>query len=273
MARPKIEWSDAQLRLIMRAIEALDRQFPMDNARFLDGLIGEMRAVTGRLYGSTTYSRLLRDVAPQVGVNRRPSSGTIQQAIARAQALTPAASEADENAPFDLQLLRQALMPAVREAIAPLHGLLAQLQGKASTSEPAEVPANTTQIQLLQAALEDAHARIRRVEAENAQLRRELAEAQAARDLAGEHVNVMLAELMNAITDAGLGAQELAQVARRLAGTEQFLKAQNDAVRQQALAEADMLRRQVTQLRERVDQLLLENDQYRRTLSARPRNP
>jgi hypothetical protein len=38
-----------------------------------------------------------------------------------------------------------------------------------------------------------------------------------------------------------------------LAGTERFLKAQNDAVRQQALTEADALRAQNQQLRERID--------------------
>ncbi|MFM0081453.1 hypothetical protein P0D72_21725 [Paraburkholderia sediminicola] len=48
---------------------------------------------------------------------------------------------------------------------------------------------------LLQAALEDAHARIRRLEQDNAQLHRELGEAHAARDLAGEHVNRLLGEL------------------------------------------------------------------------------
>ncbi|MFB9124569.1 hypothetical protein ACFFYR_15915 [Paraburkholderia dipogonis] len=58
-------------------------------------------------------------------------------------------------------------------------------------------------------------------------------------------------------------------MAGQLAGTERFLKSQNDAVRLQASAEADALRRQVTQLRERVDHLLLDNDQYRRTLSSR----
>lgn len=45
---------------------------------------------------------------------------------------------------------------------------------------------------------------------------------------------------------------------------------QNDAVRLQAGGEADALRAQNGQLRERIDHLMLEVDQYRRTLSTRP---
>ncbi|MFM0014888.1 hypothetical protein PQR46_27435 [Paraburkholderia sediminicola] len=123
---------------------------------------------------------------------------------------------------------------------------------------------------LLQAALEDAHARIRRLEQDNAQLHRELGEAHAARDLAGEHVNRLLGELHASIERAGVGATALAQTATQLAGTERFLKMQNDAVRLQASGEADALRAQNGQLRERIDHLLLEVDQYRCTLSTRP---
>ncbi|EIM98673.1 hypothetical protein WQE_22933, partial [Paraburkholderia hospita] len=55
MGRPRIEWSDAQLRAIMAALAALDRDFPLDNARFLDGLVASVRAITSRVYGAMTY--------------------------------------------------------------------------------------------------------------------------------------------------------------------------------------------------------------------------
>ena len=125
------------------------------------------------------------------------------------------------------------------------------------------------QLRLTTAALEDAHARIRQLEKEMGELRRDLGAAQAARDLAGEHVNAMLAELRETITASGRDAVSLARAADHLAGTEKFLKAQNDAVRLQASAEAEALRTQNRQLRERIDHLLVDNDQYRRTLSAR----
>ncbi|MFM0132327.1 hypothetical protein [Paraburkholderia sediminicola] len=168
--------------------------------------------------------------------------------------------------------MRQALAPVVREALAPLYASQRERRdGHAGGAAPdrGDVTA-MAQKPLLQAALEDAHARIRRLDQDNAQLHRELGEAHAARDLAGEHVNRLLGELHASIERAGVGATALAQTATQLAGTERFLKMQNDAVRLQASGEADALRAQNGQLRERIDHLLLEVDQYRCTLSTRP---
>ncbi|MGF7137111.1 hypothetical protein P3T40_008624 [Paraburkholderia sp. EB58] len=273
MGRPRIEWSDAQLLAIMNGIAAINRDFPLDNARFLDGLIAEVRAITGRVFGATTYSRLLRDVAPQIGVQRHPSAPTIQQAILRAQALAPMSQPGSaDSRPVDLELMRQALAPVVREALAPLYASQPERgNGHADGAAPDRGDVSAiAQKPLLQAALEDAHARIRRLEQDNALLHRELGEAHAARDLAGEHVNRLLGELHASIERAGVGATTLARTAEQLAGTERFLKMQNDAVRLQASGEADALRAQNAQLRERIDHLLLEVDQYRRTFATRP---
>jgi hypothetical protein len=79
----------------MKAIIARERDYPLDNARFLDALVDDVRATTGRLYGATTYAKLLRDLSAMTGVTRRPSTTTIQKAIARAQALAPASLTAD----------------------------------------------------------------------------------------------------------------------------------------------------------------------------------
>lgn len=273
MGRPRIAWSDEQLLAIMNGIAATDRDFPRDNARFLDGLIAEVRAITGRVFGATTYSRLLRDVAPQVGVQRHPSAPTVQQAILRAQALAPVSrQDGADNRPVDLELMRQALAPMVREALAPLYASQREraVNHGTVTAHDAGGVGETRQQVLLEAALGDAHARIRRLEQENAQLHRELGEAHAARDLAGEHVNQLLRDLYASFERAGVGATALAQTAAQLAGTERFLKMQNDAVRLQASGEVDALRAQNGQLRERIDHLLLEVDQYRRTLATRP---
>jgi hypothetical protein len=154
------------------------------------------------------------------------------------------------------------------EALAPLYASQREsaLQQASGTAQDRGDPNAMAQQPLLQAALEDAHARIRRLEQENAQLHRELGEAHAARDLAGEHVNRLLGDLYASIERAGVGATALAQTATQLAGTERFLKMQNDAVRLQASGEADALRAQNGQLRERIDHLLLEVDQYRRAV-------
>lgn len=275
MARPRIEWSDAQVRLIMSAMEKLDRDFPLDNARFLDGVIDEVRIVTGRLYGATAYSRLLRDVAPEVGVNRRPSSATIQKAIGRAQALAPTSvtQDAQDSAPVDVHALRRALEPVVRDAIAPLHALLASQthsgeSGALGDAAP-ETAGQRMRLQLAETSLSDAHARLRQLETEMGRLRRELGRAEARAEIAEGNVANMLEGVQRAIAEAGSGADALAATARRLEGTERFLKSQNDAVRQQAAGEADALRAQNRQLRERIDHLILDNDQYRRALTAR----
>ncbi|NPT62277.1 hypothetical protein [Paraburkholderia elongata] len=79
-------------------------------------------------------------------------------------------------------------------------------------------------------------------------------------------MNRPLGDLYASIERAGVGATTLARTAAQLAGTERFLKMQNDAVRLQASGEADALREQNGQLRERIDHLLLEVDQYRRAV-------
>jgi hypothetical protein len=283
VARPKIEWTDPQLRAIMSALAALDRDFPLDNDRFLDGLLDEVRMVAGRLYGATTFTRLLRDVGPQIGVNRNPSSRTLQKAIARAQALapTPQAGPTADAPAIDVLALRRALEPVVRDALVPLHALLAQQHGAQSTRHVDNAGGDGTgdtagqrlRLQLAEASLADAHARVRRLEEENAQLRREAAQAEARATVGETRIAALLEELHRTIAASASGADALAKVAGQLAGTERFLKSQNDAVRLQASAEADALRRQVTQLRERVDHLVLDNDQYRRALASQRGNP
>lgn len=256
----------------MNALAALDRDFPLDNDRFLDALIDEVRLLTGRLYGATTYSRLLRDVAPQVGVSRNPSSQTLQKAIGRAQSLapTPAAGNAEAAPVVDVLAWRRALEPVVREALVPLHALLAQRGAQATLHmDGPESDSAAQRLQLAEASLADAHARVRRLEEENARLRREAAQAEARATVAETRIAGLLEDLHRTIAASASGAGALAKAAGQLAGTERFLKSQNDAVRLQASAEADALRRQVTQLRERVDHLLLDNEQYRRTLSTR----
>lgn len=273
MARPKIEWTDAQLRAIMSALAALDRDFPLDNARFLDALIDEVRTVTGRLYGATTYTRLLRDVASGLGVERHPSSATIQKAVSRAQSLAPAAAVANESATIDVHAWRRALAPVVRDALAPLHALLAQQHSPTARSgdeAAGDAAAHLQRLHLAESSLKDAHARVRRLEEENGRLRREAGQADARATIAESRIAQLLEELLQAFKASASGVDSLAKVAKRLDGTEQFLKMQNDAVRLQATAEAETLRRQVKQLREQIDHLQLDNDQYRRALLSRP---
>ncbi|PRX26101.1 hypothetical protein B0G75_12058 [Paraburkholderia sp. BL18I3N2] len=278
MSRPRLNWPDPQLREILGAIVARDRDFPLDNARFLDSLVDDVRAVTGRLYGATTYARLLRDLSAVTGVTRRPSTTTIQKAIARAQALAPihVGQTGDANSAMpDTHMVRRSLEPVMRDAIAPLMAqmsarLATQMERLDTVREDTASPRTEPglRLQLAEASLADAHARVGRLEQDNARLRRDLGQAEMRASIAETRIAGLLDELHQAITNAGSGSAALAKVADQLQGTERFLKAQNDAVRLQASSEAEALRRQVTQLRERIDHLLLENDQYRRMLAT-----
>lgn len=265
MGRPKIEWGDHDLRKIMDAMKSLDPQYPKDNPGFLAALIADIRRITGRLYGAGTYARLLRDVGPQCGIERTPSSATIQKAVAHAQALAPVEAAKREPGAADLPGVVSEVASVIREALGPLHALMADLASSRGGMDAAG--ADAMEIALTRAALEDAHARIRQLEQELAGTRRELGKAQAARDLAGEHVNQMLADLHDAIKTSGSSAAELVAAAKRLEGTEQFLKRQNDAVRVQISSEVEALKARNKSLQETVDNLTIQNDQYRRAMA------
>jgi hypothetical protein len=305
MGRPRIEWTDTQLRQILAALPRLNRDTQQDNARFLDGVIAVVRAATGRLYGATTYSKLLRHVAPQAGIERSPSSSTVQAAVLRAQSFAAAQpgarlgaaegaqwagptggsrdgngvtvtragksaakrARASANAGVTADTLQSALVPAIRDVLTPLLG---QLQTASARGRAPARHDDALQLRLTEAALADAHARIRGLEQEAAHLRRELGRAEAARDLAGKHVNAMLEGLHNTITGSGGSAAMLTQAVKRLDGTGRFLKTQNEAMRRQATHEAAALREQNRKLSEHIDHLLLDNNHYRQVLAAQP---
>lgn len=273
MARPALSWPDAQMRLITTGIARANRDFPLDNERFLDEVIDEVRTITGRLYGARTYARLIGTVPEAEAVDRRPSLTTIQKAVDRAQALgsssIAAGSDGATGFPLDVHTLRRVVEPSVREALAPLQSLLARvLAQRPAPGAVVTMPSGDQQLrwEIEQASREDALAQLQRLQDENAQPRRELAGAEVRFAVAETSITALLESIQRAIADSGSGADALAAAARRLEKTEQFLKAQNDAVRLQATAEAESLRRQVDELRKRIDHLLLDNDQYRRAL-------
>ncbi|MFM0700710.1 hypothetical protein [Paraburkholderia sediminicola] len=120
--------------------------------------------------------------------------------------------------------MRQALAPVVCKALAPWYTSQREraVDHQTVTADDAGGVGETRQQAPLRAALEDARARVRRLEQENAHLHRELGEAHAARDLAGEHVNRLLGDLYAVIERAGLGTTPLEKTAAQLAGTEQW---------------------------------------------------
>jgi len=96
----------------------------------------------------------------------------------------PEGLPADENAPaaptsaFDVHTLRRVVEPVVRDALGPVHTLLAQLlvTRSSSANEAGAMHAGdqTMHVRLTQTALQDAHARVRCLEEDNGRLGREL---------------------------------------------------------------------------------------------------
>ncbi|EIM93896.1 hypothetical protein WQE_47714 [Paraburkholderia hospita] len=274
MARAALKWRDDALRAILRAIESAHRTYPDDNERFLDTLIAEITTVTGRIYGQSTYDRLIRTALDSQSIKRRPSAPTVQKAIARAQARATSVEvkeSGDGSAPgaesLDVSALPRALAPVVQEAVAPMRERLDQQAASAAAATP--VAGQAFQLELTQSLLDDARHRMRAFETEISRLQRELGSAEARAASAETQAAVLLEKILDALRESAGAAAALAQVAVQLEGTERFLKQQNDAVRLQATAEVDALRRKNQQLGDALAQLQIENDQYRRMMTAR----
>lgn len=69
---------------------------PDNNDAFLDTVIADVARITGRVYGQSTYDRLMRTAFDAEHIKRRPSAPTVRKAIQRYHespaAATPAAA-------------------------------------------------------------------------------------------------------------------------------------------------------------------------------------
>jgi hypothetical protein len=248
----------------MQAIEQADHRFPGDNAAFLDAVLSDVHEVTGMVYGVSTYQRLLRDAGSVIGVTRKPSNTTVQHAIDRARVdvmLPPAPA----GTALDATVLIRAIEPTLQALLAPLHAKL-ELNAQESSVAPAASANDALQAAIAQASLSDARIRIQALQSENAQLRQSCAQAEARAEYAETIVRGMLEQILDAIAASAGGAQALTDAAARLVSTEQFLKRQNDAVRQQITSQADALRAENKRLRDANDHLAIEANTYRQAV-------
>jgi hypothetical protein len=275
MARAALKWRDDALRTMLQAIESAHHTYPDDNDLFLDTLIAEITTVTGRIYGQSTYDRLIRTTLDSQRIKRRPSAPTVQKAIARAQARATGVHvkesggwHAPDAEPLDVSALRRALTPVVQKAIAPVRERLDRQAASAAPAAATPVAGQAFQLKLTQSLLDDARQRMRAFETEISRLQRELGSAEARAASAETQAAVLLEKILDALRESADGAEALAQVAMRLDTTERFLKQRNDAVHLQATTEIDALRRKNQELGDALAQLQIENDQYRRMLTG-----
>lgn len=264
MARTRYHWSDVELMAIMKAIVERDRQFPSNNAAFLDAFIDDVRDATGRIYGAGQYSTLLRNLFEQTGVKRRPSTTTVNQAVARAHTLKRIdLGVKGDSAPVDTHALRRALEPMLRELLDPL--LMPRVE--AGRGVPS-ASSNAARLQATEASLAEALAHSRRQDEEIGRLQREVGRATMRAEVAEGNCREMLSSLHQAISASATGAEQLTKVVEQLRGTEAYLKLQHDAVRLQVTSEVDRLRVENDALKKDTDRLILQGDQMRRALAA-----
>lgn len=213
------------------AAESADRNAAAgDNSRFLDELIIGVARCTGRVYGQSTYERLL----DAFQIRRRPSAQTWSKAIQRANAsgialmattreLTPALTP-----PAD----KQTSVPTVATPAAPL-----AMGQQIPVDELVELK---TRAQLAESAFRDAYARISGLEAQRVSLLERATMAEAAATVAREQVEnerAQHAAQVKALTDR-LG--ELSDTVTRLSGLERHLHLQTDALRQELGQQRDL---------------------------------
>lgn len=166
MGRASLSWQKNEMDAIMHAISNAHRTHPTDNEQFLGEVISKIAEVTGRVYGQSTYDRLIRAALGVNGTKRRPSAPTIQRAIERyREASQETIGTRSTRLPSRLDNEIGAMLPpAARQ-------LLDSLLARSDEDNKA--------IQHALEALAAAHARVASLERENAQLREALVATQA----------------------------------------------------------------------------------------------
>ncbi len=260
MARPGLQFSTEQQQRIVEAIRRLDVTFPHDNAVFLDELIDAVQAVTRRIYGARRYVQWLAEA----GVGRRPSNTTIQKAVDRARRRGESGGVTTEAvepwpipwAPAETGTLRPATDRAAREERDRVASRAIGAPGAGAEWMEARIRA-----EVAERALEHEAARNRQLQAAMADLERRLGEALATGPVISPRLTDTTLERIEQTIET---VSRLEGAASALAGTERFLRLQNDAVRQQTQNEADQLRQRIRALEAEVSQLRAQIDAYRR---------
>ncbi|WP_296223785.1 DNA-binding protein [Ralstonia sp. UBA689] len=258
MARPGLRFSTEQQQRIVESIRRLDVAFPHDNAVFLDEVIEAVHTVTRRVYGARRYAQWL----VEAGVSRRPSNTTLQKAVDRARgrgdALGSQGTEAVEPWPIPWTHAEMGTHERVsaREERDRVASRAIGAPGAGAEWVEARIRA-----EVAERALEHEAARNRQLQAAMADLERRLGEALAVAPAVPPKLTDTTLERLEQTFET---VSRLEGAASALAGTERFLRLQNDAVRQQTQNEAEQLRQRIRTLEAEVTQLRIQIDAYRR---------
>lgn len=259
MARPRIEFSDDQMRGMIAAAEAAHAFAPSDNPAFLAELIAGIARCTGRIYGQATYERLL----DAFQIRRRPSAQTWSKAIQRAHAsgIGLIAPMSGPTTALMRSVDQQAFVPAVAPPVPPLAAV--------QQSPDDDLLELKTRVQVAESALRDAYARISGLEAQRSALLDRAATAEAAARVDREQIENERSEhatQVKALTDR-LG--ELSDTVTRLSGLERHLLLQTDALRQELGQQRDLFKARAEAAEKALAAERTQSDAMRRLLGNR----
>ncbi|QHB56440.1 DNA-binding protein (plasmid) [Ralstonia solanacearum] len=260
MARPSQQFSDEQLRQIAEAICQLDVAFPHDNGIFLDEVIDAVRQITRRVYGARRYGNWLVDA----GISRRPSNTTLQKAVDRARARGRVEGGAvlltDMVEPWPIPWAPAETGTRADRPARATRDLVAS-RAIGSPAADAEWMEARIRADVAERALEHEVARNRQLQAAMADLERRLGEALVSAPAATPGLT---GETLQRLQQTFETVSRLEGAANALAGTERFLRLQNDAVRQQTQNETEQLRQRIRALEAEAVQLRTQVEAYRR---------
>ncbi|ATJ89217.1 DNA-binding protein [Ralstonia solanacearum] len=260
MARPSQQFSDEQLQQITEAIRQLDVAFPHDNGVFLDEVIDAVRQITRRVYGARRYGNWLVDA----GISRRPSNTTLQKAVDRARARGRVEGGAvvltDMVEPWPIPWVPAETGTRTERSARATRDLVAS-RAIGSPAAGAEWMEARIRADVAERALEHEVARNRQLQAAMADLERRLGEALVSAPIAAPGLT---GETLQRLQQTFETVSRLEGAADALAGTERFLRLQNDAVRQQTQNEAEQLRQRIRALEAEAVQLRTQLEAYRR---------
>jgi regulator of replication initiation timing len=248
------------MRMMIPAAESADRNAAAgDNSRFLDELIIGVARCTGRVYGQSTYERLL----DAFQIRRRPSAQTWSKAIQRVNAsgLAVIASTQELTPALMRPTDKQASVPPAATSAAPL-----PMGQQIPDDELIELK---TRAQVAESALRDAYTRISGLEAQRASLLDRATVAEAAAKVSREQIENERAEhaaQVKALTDR-LG--ELSQTVTRLSGLERHLHVQTDALRQELGQQRDLYKGRAEAAEKALAAERTQTDALRRILGNR----
>ncbi|WP_425953135.1 hypothetical protein [Ralstonia pseudosolanacearum] len=237
-----------------------------NNVEFLDQFIAGVTRCTGRLYGQTTYVRLLE----KFEIPRRPSAQTWSKAINRARLLGIGFSGA----------LANGVRMGETEQVASSPPLVALHTVQIESEQADELVELRARVQLAEMSSRDAYKRIKELESERKAIefeRKALLEravtAEVAARLATEQVERERAEHISEkatlLASNNAMAKSMAEAADRFSGLERHLRLQTDAVRQEMSQQLHTLKSRAEVAEKTLAAVETQNDAMRRMLGNR----